>query len=64
MRKLLELTAPLLSKRGENTVEYDYFDFHYHLKKGGGTTNTLDQYINEQVKNLYLNNIGVYQEKS
>ena len=54
---MLNGTGQLFCKR----IDYDYFDFHYHLKKGGGTT-MLDTYINDQLKNLYLNSMGVYAE--
>lgn len=50
-------------KRGGKRIDYDYFDFHYHYKRGNGTA-TLDAYVNEQLKNLYLTNIGIYTEKA
>ncbi len=42
-------------------IDYDYFDFHFNYKKGGIAL--LDTYINDMLRNLYLRDIGMYQEK-
>ena len=54
LRKLLDDSAPVLAKRGGTgmKIDYDYFDFHSQYKKAGGAA--MDQYVNEQLKNLYL----------
>ena len=62
LRRLLEETTPILSKRGKR-IDYDYFDFHYEYKRGGGTVH-LETYINEQLRNLYLRDIGLFQENA
>ena len=53
-RKLLDDSAPIFAKKGGQgmKIDYDYFDFHSQYKKGGGAA--MDQYVNEQLKNLYL----------
>lgn len=56
-RKLLEDSAPILEKKGGvgMKIDYDYFDFHSQYKKAGGAA--MDQFVNEQLKNLYLDQI-------
>jgi hypothetical protein len=63
LRKLINDSALVMEKRTGKRIDYDYFDFHQNLKKSGGTA-LMDSYINEQLKVMYLGNIGVYQEKT
>ena len=63
VRKLIEDTAAGLTKSGSKKVEYDNFDFHKNIKRTGDT-GILDNYVNVQLNVMYLNSIGIYQEKS
>ncbi len=41
-------------------IDYDYFDFHSQYKRGGGAA--MDQYVNDQLKNLYMGQIQYFHE--
>jgi hypothetical protein len=59
---LVEDTAKHLDQRKKGKkIDYDYFDFHSQYKKLGGAG--IDNFINTQVKNLYLTNINLFSEK-
>lgn len=63
VRKLIEDTAPSLTKNGSKKVEYDNFDFHKNIRRTGDTA-ILDNYVNVQLNVMYLNSIGIYAEKT
>ena len=63
LRKLIDETAKYLEQRkGGKRIDYDYFDFHTQYKKNGGAA--IDQFIGNNLKNLYLNKIGLFNEKA
>lgn len=63
-RRLIDDASQALPKRlPGKRVDFEYFDFHAQYKKCGSSA-LMDTYINDQVKNLYLNSIGLYSEKT
>lgn len=41
-------------------IDYEYFDFHANCKK---STNMLDHFLREGLRDLYLRDIGLYSDK-
>ncbi|CDW90862.1 domain and endonuclease exonuclease phosphatase family protein [Stylonychia lemnae] len=58
-KKIIDETAPTISKQGKK-IDYDHFDYAHHCKKN---TSVLDTYINDMLKNKYLDSIDCYTEK-
>jgi hypothetical protein len=59
---LIDETSKHLEQRKGKRIDYDYLDFHTQYKKHGGAG--IDQFIANNLKNLYLNKIGLYNEKA
>jgi hypothetical protein len=58
-KTLMDLTIDTL-KTQNNKIDYEYFDFHQNCKK---TTNLLDHFLREILRDLYLRDIGVFSSK-
>lgn len=61
LRKLIDDSTLPLSKKGKK-VDFECFDFVANYKKCGGS-GLMEAYINETVKNMYLNQMELFREK-
>jgi hypothetical protein len=58
-KTLIDLTQETLQTQSKK-IDYEYFDFHQNCKK---TTNLLDHFLREILRDLYLRDIGVFSSK-